>query len=303
MSTDEMDPRQVDLVLYHAQCLDGFGAAWSAHEKVATFCGFQAVTHGEPPPAVAGRRVAILDFSYDRDTMLQLADEASGIIVLDHHVTAQKELEGLPFAHFDMDKSGAMLSWEWFHPDEPAPKIVQYVQDHDLWHHELPHSERVIAALRAVPYDLEAWTRFAIELGTRFGDVVARGDAIMALDSLRVQRLAKTAVRASLGRTRLWLVNATDHFSELGNYLALQSEEGVAAIWRVDHASNSIVVSLRAVSRANVDVSMIAKGYGGGGHRLAAGFSVPLDFALFPFVVHEQPDSEAPIPWAQRGEP
>src|SRR5579885_3325758 len=117
-----------DVVLYHADCSDGFGAAWALWKQFPQ-AEFRAVKHGYPPPAdLAGRRVLIVDFSYDRETLLTLSRQAAGLLVLDHHITAQQALEDLPFAYFDQKKSGAVLAWEWAHR-EPVPWLLQYIQD------------------------------------------------------------------------------------------------------------------------------------------------------------------------------
>jgi hypothetical protein len=44
---------------------------------------------------VTGLDVAIVDFSYKRPVMVELASKAKSILVLDHHKTAQADLDGL----------------------------------------------------------------------------------------------------------------------------------------------------------------------------------------------------------------
>jgi hypothetical protein len=78
---------------------------------------------GKPPPDVTGLDVAIVDFSYKRPVMIELARKAKSILVLDHHKTAEAELiEPCPGieVHFDMNRSGAVMAWEYFHPGVPA---------------------------------------------------------------------------------------------------------------------------------------------------------------------------------------
>ena len=76
------------------------------------------------------RTWVMVDFSYPRAVIERLAESTASFRVLDHHVTAQTALAGLPYAYFDMKKSGAVLAWEWAHP-EPAPWLLLYIQDKD----------------------------------------------------------------------------------------------------------------------------------------------------------------------------
>ena len=100
------------LVLFHANCNDGFGAAWVAHRKFGSDAKYQPVQYGDAPPRnVEGREVYILDFSYKRDVLLALHEQAESLLVLDHHMTAKDDLEGLEFAQFDLERSGATIAW------------------------------------------------------------------------------------------------------------------------------------------------------------------------------------------------
>lgn len=55
------------LVIYHANCPDGFGAAVAAYchfrQGDDCPCDFVAASFGQPPPEVTMRQVYILDFS------------------------------------------------------------------------------------------------------------------------------------------------------------------------------------------------------------------------------------------------
>ena len=115
----------------------GFGAAWALWKKFPS-AEFKPVKHGYPPPPnLKGRHIVMVDFSYHRPALEAMAQEAASLQVLDHHITAQDALAGLPFAYFDLKKSGAVLAWEWAH-QQPAPWLLQYVQDKDLWTWALP---------------------------------------------------------------------------------------------------------------------------------------------------------------------
>src|SRR5688572_2721511 len=121
----------VDLVIYHGSCRDGFTAAWVARLRYPA-AEFHAGHFGKRPPQVSGRHVLIVDFSYPRSVMEEMASQAESIVLFDHHKTAETELTSLPYANFDMHRSGAGLAWDYLFPGEPRPWIVDYVEDRDL---------------------------------------------------------------------------------------------------------------------------------------------------------------------------
>ena len=73
-----------------------------------------------------------------------------------------------------------------------------------------------------------------------------------------------------MGGHEALVVNASHWMSEVGN--ALSPHCDLAMIWYHDHEDKKIKVSLRAF-HDNIDASEIAKQYGGGGHKSAAGFT------------------------------
>ena len=108
-------------VLYHKNCMDGKGAAYAAWKKFGESAKYIEVNYGEPVPEMTdASEIYILDFSYPKDVLYKMAETAK-VVVLDHHKTAQADLEGVEFAKFDMTKSGAVLAWEYFHPNSPTP--------------------------------------------------------------------------------------------------------------------------------------------------------------------------------------
>ena len=128
----QADHAPPDVVLYHADCSDGFGAAWALWKKYPK-TDYQPVKHGfPPPPQLGGAAHRYGDYSILFAPALEtMAQQAASLQVLDHHITAQDALAGLPFAYFDLKKSGAVLAWEWAH-QQPAPWLLQYVQDKDF---------------------------------------------------------------------------------------------------------------------------------------------------------------------------
>ncbi|MGM0577779.1 MAG: DHHA1 domain-containing protein [Myxococcota bacterium] len=254
------------LVIFHDGCPDGFCAAWVARKRFpdAELAGWR---HGDDPPDVTGRDVWIVDFAFSRRATRTMAQQASSLRILDHHATARDDLGDLPYATFDMERSGCGLAWDTLFPDEPRPWLVDYVEDRDLWRWALPDSREVNAAMETLPDDFDAWD--AVLAGGPEG-LVARGRAILDWKAVHVEHLARRAGRRRMAGHDVPVVNAALLQSELGN--ALSEGEPFAVMW-TEGEDGSRSYSLRS-RPGGVHVGDVAKRFGGGGHPRAAGFSM-----------------------------
>jgi nanoRNase/pAp phosphatase (c-di-AMP/oligoRNAs hydrolase) len=91
---------------------------------------------------------------------------------------------------------------------------------------------------------------------------------------MEVDRAPSAAHPVRVGALRLEAVNARTQRAEIGHELAERRAFGTPAgvVYRL--TADQVHVSLYSVG--DFDVSRIAAGYGGGGHRSAAGFTVTL---------------------------
>lgn len=279
------------LVLYHASCADGFGAAWAAWKKLGDTADYKPVQYGQEPPDV-GQYVVIyiLDFSYPLHTLMGMSgftrivqNDASvtrlnhHIMVIDHHLSAQQQLKDYPHAIFDMTHSGAYLAWKYFHPDECAPELIRYVEDRDMWWWKLPHSREISAALWSYPMEFDIWDTINNRL-TRYTETkhafVMEGAAILRYMQTQIDLICNQAYWtdrfAHLGHPRVACVNATNLWSEIGEeLLKLYPESPFTAYY---HILKDCKLKWGLRSKGEFDVSEIAKTFGGGGHKNAAGF-------------------------------
>ena len=270
-----LEPSSVNCVIYHADCTDGFGSAYSAWKLLGNRAEYYPRKHGQLPPDVKGKNVVILDFSFNNATTKQMIEDANELLVIDHHKSAVVELHDISNTIFDMNKSGATLSWEFFHPGKEAPKFIQYITDRDLWKWELPYSKEFSAAFDMVPHDFEEFEKF--EDDSVFDDSVKRGSYILAYSKTVVKKVCDKAASRKIGNKNVLVVNSSHWMSEIGARLAPDCD--FAMIWYYDHINKVIKVSLRAFHE-KIDVSEISKRFGGGGHKKAAGFTLPGDFKI-----------------------
>jgi oligoribonuclease NrnB/cAMP/cGMP phosphodiesterase (DHH superfamily) len=283
------------LCIYHGNCADGFGAAWVVHKKLGKI-DFHAGHYGNPPPDVEGRDVAMVDYSYKRPELRVMASKAASILIIDHHKTAQADLEeyavhnpvnidnieqvieatqpglGRVRALFDMNRSGAGMTWDFFYPGDPRPALLDHIEDRDLWRFALPHTREIQAALFSHPYDFGLW------------------DELMTLDPQKDLALEGRAIERKHHKDIAELVAVSRRPMKIGGYVVpvanlpytltsdagnLMAEGQPFAACYMD-TPRGRVFSLRSKADG-VDVSEIAKAYGGGGHKNAAGFQVPFD--------------------------
>lgn len=268
------------LIIYHKNCFDGICAAWVAKRKFSD-ADILPANYGEPFPDVSPKdNIVIVDFSYPREVMIEVSHVCE-LLVIDHHKTAEKACEGLNFCKFDMNESGASLAWKTFFPDEPIPVLVRYIKDRDLWLFKEEYSEEINSYIQSFPMTIENYEELYDELENSDGrKALVGGRSILRYKQTMVEAMCKNMVMKDVGGYIVPVVNASILFSEVGSRLCemaathgTNSEYGnhpFAAYYFDRLADNTRQWGLRSIG--DFDVSEVAKKFGGGGHRNAAGF-------------------------------
>ncbi|PRP82716.1 DHH family phosphohydrolase [Planoprotostelium fungivorum] len=265
-------PSEVEVVLYHHECPDGTAAAFAAwkllKKKNVTFYG--AKRGDQPPRWVAGKIVAIFDFCYSLEETKFLLEKCRGLLIMDHHKSGMDELKHLsPNIYFDMERSGARLAWDYFHPNQAPPLFLKYIEDRDLWKWSMADSKAFGAYLDTVPCNYEEYDTFCDDSVMR--GAVEKGRAILSYIEYNVSRSTRRGYLTDFLGYKVMVLNCTHLMNEIGNELALQPACDFALVWQYDHHSDKIIVSMRS-SNMKVDLSEIARQFGGGGHTKAAAF-------------------------------
>lgn len=280
------------LCIYHANCDDGFAAAWAVRDALgADGVEFVAAQYHDGPVYVAGRDVIMVDFSYKRPVLEAMTESARSILILDHHKTAAEDLSGFfappsweawrtiqddgtrlsqntrVAALFDMNRSGAGLAWDYFHPGKARPWFINYIEDRDLWTKKLPGVDEFTAALRSYPMDFETWDEL---IAAPVQAAIDEGKSILRYYRGLVEKMKEGAYIASIGDVPCWIVNCSGFMaSEVAGDLSKRGLSFGAIYFEVK--PGEWVYSLR--STGDFDVSELAKKFGGGGHKNAGGFT------------------------------
>ncbi len=264
------------VVIYHKGCPDGAAGAWVADTVLGDAADYVPGVHQQDPPAeLEGKTLYFIDFSYRVDTMRGLAERNRKLIILDHHETTRGSMAcAAPESVFDTEHSGAVIAWRYFHPGEPVPRLLQYIEDVDMWKFSLPHVEEINAFLdtqKPLSFPATQWliTRFDDDEG--FRHVREAGAAALAYKQAVIRDIVGSASLVSFEGYCIFAVNTPLLESEVGNALYAK-QPPLALTWY--ECADGTKVSLR--SDGSVDVAKIAEKYGGGGHPQSAGFRIPL---------------------------
>lgn len=271
------------LVIYHANCTDGFGAAYAAWTKLGDQAEYLPMNYGEALPNVDGRDVYILDFSFSKEITQDIMDRCAKFVWLDHHKTAFENWcdydwsskykaifpEG-KFIELDNERSGALIAWEYFNPDVAVPVVIRHIDDRDRWQWKINGSKEIHAALQSLrPWTFESWKEnFSYE---KYGHLIQQGQAIQSTLNQQIRDIAAKACTCRIDGAVGLSVNSMLNISEVGNELAKVSGT-YALVWYLDGNTKRANCSLRSIG--DYDVSKIASKFGGGGHKNAAGFNV-----------------------------
>jgi len=298
-----------DIVIYHGNCADGFTSAWVFKQKFGEDgIEYYAATHGSIPPSVKGKNVFILDFSYKRKILEDMASDANSLIVIDHHISAQSDLNESSLQNiinanfnindylacgesnsgmtlFDMSRSGAGMAWDFCFPEEERPKIVDFVEDRDLWKFEIEGSREIASLIFSHDYNFNNWDKLNNSINENTEKCFAFGMAINKKMDKDISELIKQCKRPMvIGGHVVPVANIPYTMaSDAGNIMASQEFHSpvVGDMIMPEFAacyydtSRSRVFSLRSL-KGGADVSRIASSYGGGGHKNASGFRMDI---------------------------
>lgn len=263
------------IILYHGSCPDGFGAAYAAWKKFGDTVEYIPLYRGdEIPEGLEGAHLYFIDFTYEKEVMDQIAATAASVVVLDHHEGVRDVVEALPEHVFDNDRSGATIAWDYFHPDTPRPRLLNHIEDDDLFLFKLPDTRAILSYISVQPYTFEFWDGLANELendATR-EPLLTKLKAYEEYFTLLAELSVDKAHLVSFEGHEVYF--ATTHplkpmKSLVGNLLA--KKHGPFALVVSAHP-HGFGVSIRG--DGSVDVSRIAQKYGGNGHKSSAGFLI-----------------------------
>lgn len=269
-------------VFYHHPCPDGMGAALAAYLKFQADAEYIGIPAGgdELPPIPEGiERIYFLDVSRPPSVLNALCEDGYKVTVIDHHKTFIENVDEMYMAggqpqfvwHFDLSHSGAFLAWEYFHRHAPIPPLIYYLEDRDLWKWEMADSKEINAAIGSYPLTLDTYSDLLF--GFDANQFYREGAAILRYKEQLIESIVSDAYKIEILEDDVPIANApTMLASDVGHALLEKYPDApYVGVYR-DASMDLTYWSLRSEDHRK-DVSEVAKLFGGGGHRNAAGFT------------------------------
>jgi len=284
------------VVIYHKNCADGFGAAWAMRRYYLLVDNgpnpiFWAAGHGDSPPLEAAKDavVFLVDYCYRKYDMQDLIAVADRVVVLDHHKTAKETLDELEHIEvgdkfdfltvedekwelavcFDLERSGAGITWDFMFPRDIRPALITRIEDRDLWKFEWPGTKEIQAAVFSHPYEFAEWD---LLMNEKLQALYDEGVGILRKQRKSILEMIQAATqRMEIGGHDVPVINVPYMWGSDACEILSEGEPFAAYYWDSDGWRN---FGLRSREQG-LDVSEIAKQYGGGGHEHASGFRVP----------------------------
>lgn len=272
----------IDCVIYHSPCADGTASAAIAKHYLSSrfpdrkvqYIGIHA---GSRLPAhLIADNVLICDVCFRYSDMLLLSQRVKKYLVLDHHKSSKLDLQEIPDDNkiFDMERSGAMITWNYFYGDQPAPLLIQHIQDRDLWRRQLPGNDDFVSWFFTLPFDLDVYISAFNDDFVRHGIEVV-GPAYRQHNEYFRQDIIQHS------DVKLTKIGDNYYFVAYVNSNILRSDIGAALLTKYPLCNFSAVYTVSDVTGFSLrseesrdDVSVIATVLGGGGHANSSGVRI-----------------------------
>jgi hypothetical protein len=272
MNTEEL---QKIVVIYHAHCQDGFGAALAAYTKFKDTASYIACSDRLIPPAgITGKEVYILDFSYPQEVLQELRHSTAKLVIIDHHISAKEAVTSVAEHIYSEEHSGAYLAWEYF-VGTKIPRLITFLEIIDLASDKEGEHRDLTTYILSKPYDFKVYQALLEEFEdeARLPYLKNLGKAQSDYLSLLLDAIIEEPDFVDFEGYTIPCINASLPLNEKSIALTklYTKYPPFSMSYRFDN--ELIKVSLRG--NGDVDLSVIAQKYGGGGHRNASGFVLP----------------------------
>lgn len=279
---------------YHSADLDGH-CSGAIVKYCRRYCEMIGINYGQPFPwetILSDEFIIMVDYSLQPfSDMVRLKNAAGNLVWIDHHKTAIDDMvkSGIDFAGLKIDGIGACaLVWKSFTSSE-LPLSVKLLAEYDVWNHSDPRTLPFQYGLRiernTLPDNLALWKRL-FEDESAVYDVINKGNVILDYEKSQNEKFVsayafETTIRAadsiiptespSPGLKAICCNKGFTNSQLFESVWDPKKYDVMVTFIRLKLPAAKWTVSLYS-DKPEVDCGAIAKSYGGGGHKGAAGF-------------------------------
>jgi oligoribonuclease NrnB/cAMP/cGMP phosphodiesterase (DHH superfamily) len=267
------------LIVTHENCSDGFTCLVILKDKYKNADVLQ-MAPGKPFPEIDNYDLVIMsDIAFSQEDLLRVSKQSTKLVVLDHHkdnkdcLSTWSDKPDNVEIIFDMNKCGAILSWEYVNPGKDIPYVVKYVDDRDRWIWAEMFSKEINRALYDEGYfssEQKLSNLMVFSQDQLIKKFQINGNKILYEEKKVINSIVDKHYYRKFGNIKVLFADNCPPYlrSDVGNKLAKKSETNIGAVWR-SFEDKTIGVSIRAVG--DICISEVIDG--ARGHPKAAGIS------------------------------
>jgi oligoribonuclease NrnB/cAMP/cGMP phosphodiesterase (DHH superfamily) len=282
-----LDRSRPTICLYHDDP-DGCCAAAIVRRALGGKLFLFPLEIGDPIPwdsIEKNEQVVLVDYSLPPEEMQRLKSDRK-LVWVDHHKTSLARL-GEAMADVpgerSLDAAACVLTWRTFFPEDPIPQAVSLIGDRDIWQMAYPETRAFSEGLfqeQIEPTNDRLWEPLLDDDEARVRQLIERGRVLYdaRLKSIKDVVFRYGFVTSFEGHTTM-VVNHRGN-GDMGEYIRKAGYE--LAYCYVEVVRNGLLQTTVTLYSDQIDVSEIARKFGGGGHRGAAGFQFTRTDRPFP---------------------
>lgn len=278
------------ICIYHSRDLDGM-CSGAIVKKRYPDCKLIGYDYGKPFPwdEIISGLVIMVDVSLPMDDMARLSMKCGNLIWIDHHASAIKELTEFNWPMAVLNSMTAVVedgisacegAWKYLFPDLDMPMTVSWLGQYDTWRNsDLTNWNEVILPFQyGMRLGVTNADNFPQEMLESESDIASalvnkvfiRGDTILSYQKEQNAITMRGSFVINFKGLRALCCNGGGFNSQA--FESVWNEELHDLMMPFKYDGKKWTFSMYTTK--DIDLSMLAKEMGGGGHKKACGFQV-----------------------------
>ena len=216
--------------------------------------------------------IFVVDFSFEKETM-GILNNVANLIWIDHHRTSIEKMEGHTIqGKREIGKAACELTWEYIYPARQMPIAVKLLGRYDVWDHSDPRTLPFQYGMRLLDDtqpDSRVWAKSFLER-TFFYETLENGSICYKYQTQQNSIYAASmSYEGEFEGYKAIIMNKPFANSQAFDSVYNPDIHDIMILWGCKQGEFKYSIY---TDKKDLDVSEIAKKYGGGGHKNAAGF-------------------------------